>query len=243
VYDNRFRQTSRSATIYEKWKPTSGLSSAVLSLDSTQVSIQGFKGGNIKLIATPYRNGKHFATWPTDFVPIIDQLKELHDADFVHGDIRAYNMVFGERAHETKPPTGWLIDFDFGGKAGEVRYPPGYNGALRDGTRIGRGEELIEKWHDWYSLGHIIFQFHKWKKPSDGLDIQELSLHRLSQTWVETGDHFTDSTIEELKSFLSDFERLKWTVQPTGGFQVDLDRGNPTKIGTRPQATGSPPQK
>ena len=33
----------------------------------------------------------------------------------MHGDIRAFNIVFGKKAGE-----GWLIDLDFGGEAGEA---------------------------------------------------------------------------------------------------------------------------
>lgn len=37
----------------------------------------------------------------------------------MHGDIRAFNIVFGKKAGE-----GWLLDLDFGGEAGEATYPP-----------------------------------------------------------------------------------------------------------------------
>jgi len=115
----------------------------------------------LKIIATPYRKGGHVAKTPKAFLPIIAQLEELHDKDFVHGDIRAFNTVFGEN-----PDEGWLIDFDFGGKAEETRYPKGYRTVLVDGTRYGESEEYIMKWHDWYALTRLIFHVHELVPPA-----------------------------------------------------------------------------
>ena len=78
-------------------------------------------GRSLQVIVTPYRPGTHFATKPTSFLPIIDDLEKLHDKGFVHGDIRGFNTVF-DREHGR----GCLIDFDFGGKVGMVKYPEGY---------------------------------------------------------------------------------------------------------------------
>eukprot|EP00980_Cylindrotheca_fusiformis_P020893 scaffold7903_cov75-Cylindrotheca_fusiformis.AAC.2 len=76
------------------------------------------------IIAVPYRPGSHIARKPKDFVPIIKQLQELHNMGFVHGDIRAFNTVFGEKENEGS----WLIDFDTGGKiGGSTKYPTGYS--------------------------------------------------------------------------------------------------------------------
>jgi RIO-like serine/threonine protein kinase len=70
------------------------------------------------VIATPCRRGGHVAKKPKAFLPIIDQLEKLHKMDFVHGDIRAFNTVFGEQEDQ-----GWLVNFDFGGEPGIRRYP------------------------------------------------------------------------------------------------------------------------
>jgi hypothetical protein len=86
------------------------------------------------VIAIPFREGRHFAQNPKDFLPIIDHLEKLHKAGYVHGDIRAFNTVFSEEEGK-----GCLIDFDFSGKTGTVFYPKGYNQSLADGDRIGRG--------------------------------------------------------------------------------------------------------
>jgi hypothetical protein len=51
--------------------------------------------GRLLILATPFREGYHFAHRPTDFMPIIEHLEHLHNEGFVHGDIRAFNMVLG----------------------------------------------------------------------------------------------------------------------------------------------------
>ncbi|KAF5315149.1 hypothetical protein D9619_007053 [Psilocybe cf. subviscida] len=45
-------------------------------------------------------------------------VKDFHDAGFVHGDLRAANILFNRSSKNF-----WLIDFDWGGKADEVVYP------------------------------------------------------------------------------------------------------------------------
>ena len=92
------------------------------------------------VIATPFRKGRHLAKRPKDFLPIINHLETLHDKGYVHGDIRAFNVVFPEE----KCGSGYLIDFDFSGKPGEVVYPKGYSSLLPDGDREGEGGEKIE---------------------------------------------------------------------------------------------------
>ena len=49
----------------------------------------------------------------------IDHLVKLRNAGYVHGDIRAFNTVV---SNEEGGP-GYLVDFDFSGKAGKVVYP------------------------------------------------------------------------------------------------------------------------
>eukprot|EP00980_Cylindrotheca_fusiformis_P008503 scaffold1805_cov104-Cylindrotheca_fusiformis.AAC.10 len=71
-------------------------------------------------IAVPYRHGDHVAQRPKRFVPIINQLQELHhNKGYVHG--------------EQDSNEGWLIDLDFGGKSGSTFYPKGYRDTLREG--------------------------------------------------------------------------------------------------------------
>ena len=92
--------------------------------------------GQVKVIVTEYHNGVHYSTKPYHFLPIIAHLEQLHANHYVHGDIRAFNMVLQYPDHEANPNgenrtigiedswsstnaykecKGWLIDFDYGG--------------------------------------------------------------------------------------------------------------------------------
>jgi hypothetical protein len=148
------------------------------------------------VIATPYRPGCHVAKKPKAFLPIIDQLEKLNEKGFVHGDIRAFNTVFGEQEDH-----GWLIDFDFGGKLGTgTRYPKGYRNRLDDGDRIGDEENQsdILKWHDWYALCRLFFEVHMFKPP-DGLDEEHVSLGwRITRMANASRELTTDPTLEEI---------------------------------------------
>ena len=225
-----------------------------LKADNNFDSIKGFRNNSLQLILTPFRKGRHFAKKPTDFLPIIDQLKDLHAAGFVHGDIRAYNMIFAER-DESHKPRGWLIDFDFGGGTGVVSYPPGYKSTLVDGLRHGEQEHMIEEWHDWSALGKIIFRVHILIPPvnskfqSGSLEHERLlsSLQHyplLAAKWtnMEKMDGIKDEDIQELKDFLQMAEDCDWTVLLDDCFQADLRRERVKNV-TCPKATGSPPQE
>ena len=179
-YDSRFRQTKRSPVIYQSQECNEilgGEVNTVLSLpaegDSSAQSVATNDRGaatkslshdndsfwnsmprdrKLLVIATPYRPGSHTVTKPKGFVPILSELRKLHDKGFVHGDIRAFNTVFNEEDSE-----GYLIDFDYGGRKNEARYPKGYRWELKDGHRLGSEGNNIEPWHDWYALGQLIF--------------------------------------------------------------------------------------
>ena len=181
----------------------------------------------LQIISTPYREGSHSAKNPINYLPIIDQLEKLHAQNFVHGDIRAYNIVFGDRDASGTPPQGWLIDFDLGGEAGKVFYPPGYNDVLDDGQRCGRPGQPIEKWHDWWALGHLIFHVQGFVPPSNSTLLLEskeyvklLSLHNdLDIKWknlagnedIENGQY-----VPELKDFLKNMEAFGWKLWRSG---------------------------
>jgi serine/threonine protein kinase len=65
--------------------------------------------GRLSIIATPFREGYHYAQRPTDFIPIIEHLEHLHSFGLVHGDIRAYNMVVGSNDIKQASSTGNTI--------------------------------------------------------------------------------------------------------------------------------------
>jgi hypothetical protein len=222
-------------------------------------------GRTLLVIATPYRPGGHVAKKPRAFLPIIGQLEKLHKVDFVHGDIRAFNTVFGEQEEQ-----GWLIDFDFGGKLGTgTRYPKGYRNKLDDGDRIGDGEDQSEilKWHDWYALCRLIFEVHE-LDPPDGQDEEHASKGWLMTTiakfrqkrtrdevdkaksrstamakvWKFRATDPTPEQIEELKKMLCDLDKQGWTVRPSPSFKKELQKTTGEPTATNREATGSPPK-
>jgi len=179
--------------------------------------------GKLLLIAAPFREGRHFATKPAEFVPIISEFEKLHKQGFVHGDIRGFNTVF-----TSKQDQGWLIDFDFGGKEHEETtvYPKGYKQALVDGKRPGREGELIEQWHDWKSLGNLIFDCHIFNDPA-GDTPTDLRLRKLitAEKWlfsINRENPPTESMIADLKALCHDLSTNGWTLRPEDSFGQSL---------------------
>ena len=111
--------------------------------------------GRLLLLSVPFREGRHAAGTFGHFIPVLQHLNYLHEHGRVHGDIRAFNIVFKD---EQK---GWLIDFDYGGKAGVARYPANFNFTiLKDGKRIEADRGKIDKFHDYYALWHLMYSIH-----------------------------------------------------------------------------------
>ena len=168
-YDNRFRYTSRSDVAYRdvRCKAITEGCEDVLFVPETVMKIDDpnikndiwFKKPNddrksLNIISTPFRVGGHIAKNPRDFIPIIDKLQALHGEGYIHGDIRACNLIFGDE-------DGWLIDFDFSREEIQTPvYPNGYATLLTDGLRKGKSGEVMYRWHDWSALGKVIFYVH-----------------------------------------------------------------------------------
>jgi len=101
------------------------------------------------VVVTHYHECKEDAVPSEEGIAKLRQgLRELHKAGFVHGDIRAPNILVGV---DRQPR---LIDFDWSGKVGAARYPVGLNRDIKwpDGTKPGG---FIETRHDtemldWY---------------------------------------------------------------------------------------------
>jgi serine/threonine protein kinase len=108
---------------------------------------------DLRLISYPFVEGKHNAQCVGQFVQVIEQLQDLHEKGFCHGDIRASNIVFGESR-------SMLIDFDFGGKEKEKKYPEGFNRNIYDGKRHknAKAGEKLRKEHDWYAMAAVMKQ-------------------------------------------------------------------------------------
>ena len=195
------------------------------------------KGRGLLIIALPYREGNHEAKSPLHFLPIIEHLEKIHAKNFVHGDIRAFNTVFGENEKHA-----WLIDFDFGGEIGEtLLYPDGYKEDLRDGTRVGKEKEQIQKKDDWYALGQLIFDIFRIHVPEG--DVEELKAWRMGEKWREITQEPSKKEKEELKSFLERISEKGWQVSPSTKFKNLLeDVANSTGLIPRTYkgATGTP---
>jgi hypothetical protein len=169
--------------------------------------------GKLQLIETAFKESHqpnmHVAQRPGDFIPIINHLQHLHEQNFVHGDIRAFNMVFdGE--------DGRLIDFDMGGVVGETCYPQGYQNHLPDAMRCGVGFHLIEKQHDWFALGKVIFTFHMFQEP-DKLGQQDqllLEFVKMSRRFNKFGTVDRPSeVVTDLKGLLKQLDSNGWTCK------------------------------
>jgi hypothetical protein len=127
-YDSRVRKTNRSAEVYLSLKCRSIVGNDVetivtLTGEDTVVAAGSeiipindkfwieSKEHTLLIIAAPYRHGGHVAKQPKSFLPIISHLEELHEKGFVHGDIRAFNTVFGVQDKDNdNDKEGWLID-------------------------------------------------------------------------------------------------------------------------------------
>jgi hypothetical protein len=145
------------------------------------------------VIFTAFWEGRHYAKSVLEFVPLVEHMQGLHRKDFVHGDVRCFNIIFN-------PESSCLIDFDFGGKvkaagfdakdariegaelqsdsgkekgddgkerkAAELKYPRGYRTDLPDGKRLGLEGNLITKFNDAFDLTYVIFGLHKVLPPA-----------------------------------------------------------------------------
>lgn len=267
-YDSRLRPPNRSPEVYlsqecshivgegtktilqltnQDSKPDSNGSSGIDASNDDDEFWNESTGRTLQVIVTPYRHGHHVATTPKAFLPVISQLEDLHEQDFVHGDIRAFNTVFGEHSDQ-----GYLIDFDFGGKLGR-RYPTGYHQDLADGLRIeseinGAPNE-IHKWHDWYALGRLIFFVHEFVLPEGATVHRKLQLGALAELdkkWKELTQDPTPDMLAELKEFLRNIHDEGWSVKPSRRFNEELQKVDgryARNEATKPGATGSPPEK
>ena len=178
--------------------------------------------GRLQVISTPFHHGVHYATRPEHFLPIVEHLQEIHKGGFVHGDIRAFNMVLNyETKYENESkPQGWLIDFDFGGKISSdviddgnlkhsfgylnPKYPSGYEDRLEDGLRLGRHDGDIIMSHDWFALGYIIFDLHKLTHPNIDWSIRAL------RRQVPETQKLDEEEFSRLLCFRWYFEILPW---------------------------------
>jgi hypothetical protein len=167
------------------------------------------------VISTPYVEGRHYATLPGDFVPLVGHLQRLHARGYVHGDIRCFNAAMG--------PSGGLFDFDLGGKVRigrgmeALKYPDGYNDSVPDGTRLGLAREPITKLDDVVALTGVIFTFHHFLPPGSNNEAppaeEPLSNEPSSEAAAERGAFPPDlrALLVKLEGFWAGKERPNHT--------------------------------
>ena len=174
LYDNRARQTSRSPEVYlnkEVYGRECYTALDVRDQTTTGGTIRPFrdptyyqkevffsternKGGRVLAIAVDFIPGVHYFETIHQVSSIVKKLSQLHYAGYVHGDIRALNLV-------VQGNTAEFIDFDFCGKKNEVTYPPGYNKRLDDGLRKGKPNQPITTHDDFMALKSIFDFLHE----------------------------------------------------------------------------------
>jgi hypothetical protein len=189
------------------------------------------------VIATPFIEGTHFAKSIQQFVPLVEQLRDLHRDGYVHGDIRARNIAFAEGDGSR------LFDWDLGGQVDTVVYPKGYNNVLADGTRRNKPGGLISRSDDWFAFSKVAFGVHKIEPPLVSLDKDSgttlAAMYRrrdeLGKVPSEMNDKDIDSRAGELIDFFRKATESGWTVKPGETFLEDLEM-------QEKKATGSPPK-
>jgi hypothetical protein len=239
-YDTRFRSTQRRPDIYLAYGNESIdiVQGTRECGDAPVVTNLWLKKGGLFLVVTRFLKGEHCAIHPGQFVRIIEHLQELHLRGFVHGDIRGFNTVFSDT-----PDNCRLIDFDFGGDTATttIKYPEGYRPALLDGSRVGKGGELIEKCHDWFALAYLLFHLHILVDPVD-IDLEN-RYNAARKKWdallCDEKETPTDAMIIELKIILTDLTTAGVKCSPLANFRTVLLQ-NIGRVATQPAATGSP---
>jgi serine/threonine protein kinase len=203
--------------------------------------------GRLLILSVPYHQGRHYATSLAEYVPLVEKLKALHEAGYVHGDIRCFNIVFSEEDSH-------FIDFDLGGKTDDhgdgPPYPSGYTFALRDGSRRGTVGERMRAVHDWSALVSALFIFHRIRPPADIAAGLSNLLDRLFDIPDDlySNPETKDATIRKLDDLLAESQHgTGWRIVVGGQLQDALKEagfGFPKRDGharkASANATGSP---
>ena len=118
--------------------------------------------------------------------------------------------------------------------------PKGYRTLKHGIWSVDPSKDIILPWHDWYALGHLIFEVHRFVIPKGSGDTLELQRSRLNDTWEDLCKDPATKMIPDLEDFLTKTEEA--AVKPCSVYQRDLDElGKALNEGTNLCATGSPP--
>ncbi len=92
------------------------------------------------------RIGTHAAQWAVQFRKIFQDLCALHEAGYIHGDVRDANMVFWDKDAR-------LIDFDM---LHLSYYPPDFNRNVDERHGDARASQSKDTKHDLFALGVVM---------------------------------------------------------------------------------------
>jgi serine/threonine protein kinase len=126
-------------------------------------ALLGFEklAGNWFMVVMEYMESYKTLSTLEDLAPISTQLRQMvtelvtsfHDQNFVHGDIRDSNLLV--RTEDGKLQMK-LIDFDWGGREGEVHYPALINDRTVHRPLAVVGGQLIKREHDLQMVENIL---------------------------------------------------------------------------------------
>ena len=226
-YDTRVRSTYRSPELYKDQHLCNDTKIIIRLKDCGSLKVQEFgdggfadgkvfstlfsssRRGMVEIIQIAFHNGSHACTHIEQAIAVAKSLQDLHQKQFVHGDIRALNMVFttqkGPKTGDTSYG-GYLIDFDFGGRLGAKTgsgplYPCGYKQLLTDGKRRGRGGQSITKSDDVSALFDVFLKKHIFPYPISKKLTEEL------HGKLNDPDKIPE-TIEDLLEILEDLKNI-----------------------------------
>jgi RIO1 family len=247
-YDNRLRFSERRPDMY--LEPDGFIKSVepwIHITDSTNPLKFGDRGenpeltdspnwlrqrkGQVMVLSSPRLPGHHYASSVQQMLHAVKELDRMHTAGYVHGDIRAYNMIFNDDGVR-------LIDFDFSGKIGHnsTRYPQGYVQKLKDGSRVGNAGDPIVAWHDWRALIMVLFDRHDVTPHDENRNYEEIvGLFAKRKSFLQSFAKGRDpdaSEIEELKAFLRRI--IDWDVSLHPEFEADLEKSGLAIKGVAP---------
>jgi serine/threonine protein kinase len=122
--------------------------------------------------------GNHKVTSPIQLCSVVQQLKQLHAAGLVHGDVREANIVFCESLN-----VGYLIDFEFCRRAGDRNavYCRYFNKDLPGRHRNAVPGHSMSAEHDVFSMISICRKWYKIPEECNDLDAVLACLQTLAR--------------------------------------------------------------
>jgi hypothetical protein len=142
--------------------------------------------------------------------PVITALKDMHEVDLTHGNIRLDNFY-----NNNKENYDHIVIGDCLSTAPSVLQPPIYEPLHRCTAQpSGRGPGLIQD--DLYALGVCIALLMRTQNPMAKADEEEIILHKIQHgtyaTLIHKDDRFTGAVLELLRGLLIDDPRQRWDM-------------------------------